>query len=37
MNIPLPNFEKGKYYKNMEVNEKYSLEELGLVDYKKEK
>ena len=37
MNISLPNFEKGKYYKNMEVNERYSLEELGLIDYKKEK
>lgn len=37
MNISLPNFEKGKYYKNMEVNERYLLEELGLIDYKKEK
>ena len=33
----VPNFEKGKYYKNMEVNERYLLEELGLIDYKKEK
>ena len=37
MDITLPNFEKGKYYKNMKLNEKYTLEELGLIDYKKEK
>ena len=32
-----PYFEKGKYYKNMELSKKYTLEELGLIDYKKEK
>ena len=37
MNISLPNFEKDKYYKNMELNKKYTLEELGLIDYIKEK
>ena len=37
MNISLPNFEKGKYYKNMKLNKEYTLEELGLIDYKKEK
>ena len=37
MNISFPNFDIEKYYKGMEVNEKYSLEELGLIDYKKEK
>ena len=26
----LPFFEMGEYYKNMELGEKYSLEELGL-------
>lgn len=36
-NIALPNFEKGKYYKNMKLNKEYTLEELGLIDYKKEK
>ena len=30
MNISLPNFVKGKYYKNMELNKKYTLEELGI-------
>lgn len=30
MNISLPNFEEGKYYKGMELNERYSLEELGI-------
>lgn len=29
-NAVLPCFEKGKYYKNMETNEGYTLEELGL-------
>lgn len=29
-NIGLPNFEKGSMYKGMEVNEEYTLEELGL-------
>ena len=37
MDITLPNFEKGKYYKNMKLEKNYSLEELGLIDYKKEK
>ena len=37
MNISFPNFNKGKYYKGMELDERYSLEELGLIDYKKEK
>lgn len=37
LDILLPNFEKGKYYKGMELNEIYSLEELDLIDYKKEK
>ena len=27
MDITLPNFEKGKYYKGMELDERYSLEE----------
>ena len=31
-NIALPNFDKGKYYKNMELNKKYTLEELGIED-----
>ena len=35
-NIALPNFEKGKYYKNMKLNKEYTLEELDLIDYKKE-
>ena len=30
MNISLPNFEEGKYYKGMELDERYSLEELGI-------
>ena len=30
MDITLPNFEKGKYYKNMKLAKKYSLEELGI-------
>lgn len=30
MDIPLPNFEKGKYYKNMKLGKKYTLEELGI-------
>ena len=30
MNISLPNFEEGKYYKGMELGERYSLEELGI-------
>ena len=29
-NISLPNFEKGKYYRGMELDERYSLEELGI-------
>lgn len=37
MDIVLPNFEKDKYYKNMKLGKNYSLEELGLIDYKKEK
>ena len=28
--ITLPNFEEGKYYKGMELDERYSLEELGI-------
>ena len=28
--IVFPNFEKGKYYKGMELNVRYSLEELGI-------
>ena len=37
MDITLLNFEKGKYYKNMKLRKEYSLEELGLIDYIKEK
>jgi hypothetical protein len=29
-NVVLPCFNKGEYYKNMEVNKEYTLEELGL-------
>lgn len=29
-NLPFPYFKKGTMYKNMELNEAYSLEELGL-------
>ena len=30
MNISLPNFQEGKYYKGMELDERYSIEELGI-------